>query len=489
MSVTAAQAIANYQSNPNIAPQVVVDSAANINAYLDGLEPLASASNIVSITLTDTGTPIFTITTTQLVNDAQALELIATPFAITAIGLSTLVTFNGANGAEPFGSLIADAQGDLFGTTVYGGANITTNMPRGNGTVFEIAKTASGYASTPTTLVSFNGANGAEPNGYEGGGGALIADAYGDLFGTTSTGGNLKTNAPFGAGTVFEIAKTATGYASTPTTLVSFNGTDGSGPISLIADAHGDLFGTTAAGGRYGYGTVFEIAKTAQGYASTPTILVSFNIIDGNGPLALIADADGNLFGTTNTGGAYGYGTVFEIAKTATGYASTPTTLVSFNNANGAQPVTLIADAQGDLFGTTAFGGNLKANAPFGAGTVFEIAKTASGYASTPTTLVSFNGTDGAQPYGSLIADANGDLFGTTFLGGTTAVGGSAGFGTVFEIAKTASGYASTPTTLVNFNGTDSDLPMSNERPDRRRSWRPVWHDNNQRGEPRRHGV
>ena len=117
MSVTAAQAIANYQSNPNIAPQVVVDSAANINAYLDGLEPLASASNIVSITLTDTGTPIFTITTTQLVNDAQALELIATPFAITAIGLSTLVTFNGANGAEPFGSLIADAQGDLFGTT------------------------------------------------------------------------------------------------------------------------------------------------------------------------------------------------------------------------------------------------------------------------------------------------------------------------------------------------------------------------------------
>ena len=64
MSVTAAQAIANYQSNPNIAPQVVVDSAANINAYLDGLEPLASASNIVSITLTDTGTPIFTITTT-----------------------------------------------------------------------------------------------------------------------------------------------------------------------------------------------------------------------------------------------------------------------------------------------------------------------------------------------------------------------------------------------------------------------------------------
>ena len=80
---------------------------------------------------------------------------------------------------------------------------------------------------------------------------------------------------------------------------------------------------------------------------------------------------------------------------------------------------------------------------------MFEIAKTASGYASTPTTLVSFNGTNGADPVGGLIADANGDLFGTTDSGGAN------GDGTVFEIAKTAGGYASTPTTLVSFNGTN----------------------------------
>ena len=203
----------------------------------------------------------------------------------------------------------------------------------------------------------------------------------------------------YGHGTVFEIVKTAHGYASSPTTLVSFNGADGRNPQgSLIADAHGDLFGTTAGpGGAHGFGTVFEIAKTAHGYASTPTTLVGFNGTDGNLPIALIADARGNLFGTTNTGGAYDQGTVFEIAKTAHGYASTPTTLVSFNNADGSEPTSLIADAHGDLFGTTAFGGNLTANAPFGAGTVFEIAKTAHGYASTPTTLVSFNGTDGGS--------------------------------------------------------------------------------------------
>ena len=193
--------------------------------------------------------------------------------------LTTLVTFSGANGAEPFGSLIADAHGDLFGTTVYGGANITTNAPRGYGTVFEIAKTADGYASTPTTLVSFNGTNGAFPQSNSYGSISLIADAQGDLFGTTGGGGAS------GDGTAFEIAKTADGYASTPTTLVSFNGANGSGPTSLIADAHGDLFGTTAGGGAYGvygYGTVFEIAKTADGYASTPTTLVSFNHVDGD---------------------------------------------------------------------------------------------------------------------------------------------------------------------------------------------------------------
>jgi uncharacterized repeat protein (TIGR03803 family) len=148
--------------------------------------------------------------------------------------LTTLVNFNGPNGALPTAGLIADAKGDLFGTTEAGGANGYSNKKPGYGTVFEIVKTAHGYASTPTTLISFNGTDGAEPRG------GLIADVKGDLFGTTYGGG------PSNYGTVFEIAKTAHGYASTPTTLVSFNGTDGAYPESgLIADGKGDLFGTT----------------------------------------------------------------------------------------------------------------------------------------------------------------------------------------------------------------------------------------------------
>jgi uncharacterized repeat protein (TIGR03803 family) len=341
--------------------------------------------------------------------------------------LTTLLTFNGAgNGSSPIGGLIADAAGDLFGTTEAGGTN---NV----GTVFGIPKTATGFGA-PTTLVTFSGANGANPEG------GLIADAAGDLVGTTAAGGANSD------GTVFEIPKTATGFGA-PTTLVTFNGTgNGATPVGgLIADAAGDLFGTTGAGGANSKGTVFEIPKTATGFGA-PTTLVTFNGA-GNGatPFAgLIADAAGDLFGTTEAGGANNAGTVFEIPKTAIGFGAL-TTLVTFTGAgNGAAPFGgLIADAAGDLFGTTEAGGT---NSD---GTVFEIPKTGTGSTGfgAPTTLVTFNGTgNGAAPFAGLIADAAGDLFGTTEAGGTN------GDGTVFEIPKTATGFGAL-INLVNFDG------------------------------------
>jgi uncharacterized repeat protein (TIGR03803 family) len=360
--------------------------------------------------------------------------------------LTTLVSFSvdasgtpGINGAEPDGGLIADSNGDLFGTNSTGGVG-------GAGTVFEIKKTTAGYASVPTTLVSFKGDDGDNPEA------SPIADANGDLFGTTS-GYDQIIGDILTSGTVFEVERTAAGYASAPATLVSFNGANGANPFaSLIADVNGDLLGVTEFGGANNDGTVFEIKKTAAGYASAPTTLVSFNGDDGRNLVAgLIADANGDLFGATEAGGANDDGTVFEIAKTAGGYASTPTTLVSFNGATGSVPdASLFADANGDLFGTNSTEG------VGGAGTVFEIKKTAAGYASTPTILVSFNGDDGDDPEEtSLIADANGDLF------GTTEVGGANDEGTAFEIKKTAAGYASAPTTLVSFNGDDGSFPVA----------------------------
>ena len=348
--------------------------------------------------------------------------------AASAQTLTTLTSFSVGNGAYPtdYGSLIADANGNLFGTTLGGGGS-------GYGTVFEIVKSGGVYAGTPTTLVSFNFSNGAYP--YAG----LMADANGSLFGTTYGGGTS------GDGTVFEIVNTGGLY--TLTTLVSFNSSDGANPrAGLIADANGDLFGTTESGGS-GNGTVFEIVKTSGAYSSTPATLVSFNGNDGAFPFGgLIADANGNLLGTTEAGGGSGDGTVFEIVNTGGLY--TLTTLVNFNSSDGANPLAgLIADANGNLFGTTSAGGS-------GYGTVFEIVKTSGGYASTPTTLASFDSVDGANPLAGLIADANGNLFGTTDLGGAT------GYGTVFEIVKTSGGYASTPSTLVSFNLTDGAVPL-----------------------------
>jgi hypothetical protein len=395
------------------------------------------------------------------------ISAVALAVAIAAVGpaqshaanLITLSSFNGIVGSEPLAGLIADTDGSLLGTTNMGGTY-------GGGTVFEVAKTATGYANNPTTLVDLGGMNGSASTA------SLIADADGNLFGTTSDFyPGVYEYTVFG--TVFEIAKTATGYASSPITLVNFNNTDGAFPsASLIADAHGNLFGTTSEGGAYGpgttgygYGTVFEIAKTTTGYASSPITLVSFNGTSGAVPFAsLIADAHGDLFGTTSEGGAHGYGpgtcgcgygTVFEIAKIATGYASSPITLVNFNKTDGVSPLaSLIADANGNLFGTTAGGG------AYGYGTVFEIAKTATGYANSPKTLVSFNSADGQDPNASLIVDAKGNLFGTTEYGGD--YGEEFDLGTIFEVVNTATGYANSPTLLAYFNNyTDGAYPAA----------------------------
>lgn len=338
--------------------------------------------------------------------------------------LITVADFDFSTGAAPSAGLCTDSYGNLFGTTSAGGAY-------GKGTVFEIAKLPGGYASSPTILVSFKGDDGASPKA------GVIADPEGNLFGTTSAGGAS------GQGTVFEIAKTPRGYASTPTTLISFNVRDGATPLAgLTADARGDLLGTTSAGGAHADGTVYEIARAAVGHAGSLQTLVSFEFANGSAPLGgLITDGRGNLFGTTSLGGVHGQGTVFEIAKTARGYATSPTTLVSFDFSNGATPSAgLMMGANGDLFGTTSAGG------ASGQGTVFEITKSAGGYAESPTVLISFKGDDGASPQAGVIADADGNLF------GTTSAGGASGYGTVFEIAKTSHGYANSPTTLISFN-------------------------------------
>jgi uncharacterized repeat protein (TIGR03803 family) len=346
----------------------------------------------------------------------EQLETRLTP----SFSLNTLVSFDGTNGADPFATLIMDASGNLYGTTSRG--------TFGLGTVFELAQ----GSGTLTTLASFNGNNGSSPQA------GLLMDSSGNLYGTTTNGG------AYGNGTVFELAK----GSGTLTALASFNGTNGSSPqAGLLMDSDGNLYGTTTNGGAYGssyrgFGTVFELAR-GTGAINT---LASFDGGNGDFPYAeLIMDASGNLYGTTFEGGAYARGTVFELAKGS----GTITTLASFDGTDGLHPYAgLFMDASGNLYGTTVFGGpGFQDGVTTGYGTVFELAQ-GSG---TITTLASFDGTDGANPYAGLVMDSSGNLYGTTTNGGAGNVG------TVFEVVQ----GSGTITTLASFNGTNGSSPQA----------------------------
>jgi RHS repeat-associated protein len=320
-----------------------------------------------------------------------------------AYALSPLGSFNLSNGALPYGGLVMDANGNLYGTTSSGGAY-------GYGVVFEIVS----GSGTLTTLASFNGSNGAYS--YAG----LVVDGSGNLYGTTSSGG------AYGYGTVFEVVN----GSGTITTLASFNGNNGAYSYAgLVVDGSGNLYGTTSSGGLDGYGTVFEVANGSN----TITALASFTGSNGGYSYGgLVMDGSNNLYGTTSFGGANGYGTVFEVANGS----GTITALASFDGSNGEYSYAgMVMDGMGNLYGTTSFGG---AN---GYGTVFEVANGSGAISS----LASFSGTNGAYSNAGLVMDGTGNLYGTTPSGGAN------GYGTVFELANGSSSI----TALVSFNGSN----------------------------------
>ena len=322
--------------------------------------------------------------------------------------LTTLATFNVANGANPSGSLIADAAGNLYGTTGSGGVV-------GAGTVFKIA--AGSYALT--TLASFEAnTNGGNPSG------TLSMDTAGNLYGTTAISG------PGNFGTVFKV----TAGIHTLTNLATFNDINGSFPESgVIADAAGNLYGTTKDGGANGLGdgTVF---KVAAGTHALTTLATFSRTTNGKYPNGLTADRAGNLYGTTMQGGANGFGTVFQVAASTHAL----TTLASFNGTNGSSPLAgVLSDANGNLYGTTVSGGIMNS------GTVFQVAAGTH----TLTTLASFSdGANGRFSQSSLIADAVGNLYGTTVLGG------AGNGGTVFKVAA-GTHAITTLATFDNVNG------------------------------------
>ncbi|MFZ0774687.1 MAG: choice-of-anchor tandem repeat GloVer-containing protein [Candidatus Sulfotelmatobacter sp.] len=342
---------------------------------------------------------------------------------------------NGKDGIDPTSSLIFDPAGNLYGQTEVGGAY-------DGGTVFELSpKVGGGW--TPKILHSFgNGTDGATPIA-----GPLVF-AAGNLYGTTYTGG------AYNAGTVFEL-KPKAGGGWTEKTIYSFYGyiTDGCLPwAGLVSDASGNLYGTASSCGALGYGAVFELSPSTGGY--TEKVLHDF---DDNGTdgyysySSLIFDSSGNLYGTTDSGGVYGYGTVFELTP-ATGGSWTETVLHSFGS--GADGVyaqaSLVRDASGNLYGTTLHGGT------YGYGMVFELTPAGDG-SWTETVLHSFghnSGADGEYPGANLILDSAGNLY------STTEIAGAFGWGTVFELSpRTSGGWTERLLHSFNDNGKDGEYP------------------------------
>ena len=371
-------------------------------AYLnDGGNISGSASSSLTLhsaALADAGT--YSVIVGNAGGLTASAGAVLTVISVTAPGatLTALYSFAGGNdGANP-NALLRVANGGFYGTTQNGGTNLS-------GTVFQM--TAGG---TVRGLYSFTGGeDGATP--FAG----LAQGPDGNFYGTAYQGG-LYDN-----GTVFRM--TPSGVL---TSLVSLNITNGDLPYAgLTLGADANFYGTTYQGGAGGRGIAFRMSINGA-----LTILNSFNNGVDGGHLAagLVQGSDGNFYGTTYKGGAFGYGTVFRIASNGA-----LTTLASFNKANGAFPLAeLVRDAAGTLYGVTTAGG------AFDSGTVFRI--TPSGLL---TRLYSFaGGSDGSYPAAALLLGGDGNFY------GTTAYGGAYGDGTVFRMAPDGA-----LTTLVQFDG------------------------------------
>jgi len=335
------------------------------------------------------------------------LLIVAAAITSPAQTYKVLIDLNETAGSVPYSGVVQGLDGNLYGTAANGGAN-------NRGSVVKITPTG-----TLTTMYSFcahtNCVDGSIPQG------GLVLGTDGNFYGTTVFGGTGTTFCGSGCGTIFKITP-----AGALTTLHSFcTGStclDGDQATSaLVQGTDGNFYGTASSGGANSQGTVFKI--TPMG---TLTTLYAFcsqtSCADGQSPLAgLIQATNGAFYGTTSHGGANGYGEVFEITS-----SGTLTVVHSFDNTDGADPTSrLVQGASGTFYGMTQGGGS--GTACFGSpcGTIFKMTS-----AGVLTTLVSFDNTNGASPeYGGLVQGSDGNFYGTTPGGGA-----NGDEGTIFKI-------------------------------------------------------
>jgi uncharacterized repeat protein (TIGR03803 family) len=348
----------------------------------------------------------------------RALALLTVLLTLTTVShaqsnFTVLQTFNATDGDNPESTPTLDSHGNLYGTTVDGGAG-----RQADGVVYELAPANGSWIMHP--LYSFmQGNDGAAP--YAG----VTIGPDGSVFGVAAEGG------AYSHGTLFQLQPPASVCHAflcpwTETTLHSFaGGSDGAVPDgNVVFDPQGNLYGTTVFGGAYGNGTVYE--ATRSGSSWNVSVLYSFE--DGTPISGLTLDSAGNLYGTAN-GGANGLGMVFELSPSGEGW--TETTLYSFTGgSDGCDPTAgLVFDRAGNLYGAT---GALSCTPQ----TVFELSPQGSGWNFTTIYTSTFGHDGGCQS--TLAIDSAGNLYGTQPYGGPDAAG------EVFELSPSAGGWTYT---------------------------------------------
>lgn len=317
-----------------------------------------------------------------------------------------IYSFAGTAGCfSPLAPLVADGQGDLYGTTSGG----SESYP---GCVFELSPNGDGTWSEKT-IHFFDVNDGYQPVA------ALVFDSAGNLYGTTGSGGL------YGGGVVFELTP-VTGGEWADSVLYNF-GRSGDGvnaATEVVFGPDGNLYGATEFGGSGGCGIVYRLTPGLIGWPWEETVIHDFanSSQDGCNPRGgVVFDSRGRLYGTTSGGGAQDLGTVYELMRSEDGPYQEDV-IHNFSGADGSQPLsTLKMDEDGDLYGTTFTGGNLTACFG-GCGTVFKLTK--SGGKWLARDLYAFSGGDGENIAGSVVLDGAGNLYTTAASGGGTGFNG-----------------------------------------------------------------
>ena len=334
---------------------------------------------------------------------------------------TVLYSFTGeADGGCPYANVTFDSAGNLYGTTPAGGI---PNGGYGAGVVFELSPAGSSW--TETTAYSFQGgADGEDP--YDG----LILDSAGNFYGINSAG-------------VFELTPSGGGWAE----QVIYPDTGGGGYANLTMDPAGNMFGVFANPTGNGPSSAFELSPNGSG-GWNPSVIYTFPGYSGDGSNpegTPVLDQAGNLYGTTTDGGSANGGTVYKLSPGKTGW--TEEILYSFktNGTDGYDPIQgLVFDAAGNLYGST-FGGGKN-----GLGAVYELTPGGNGkYKEKVLSSFTPSGSGGAYPFGTLIMDSAGNLYGTTANGGTT------DNGVVFEVHTVVA--VKTTTTLTSSPNPSAD--------------------------------